>query len=125
MKTFCCGCGKNVNAELVGGEKIYPHRPDLAEKKFLLCPICHNYVGLIIGEEVTIPDEYIRNKRREIHYILDNLWNNKEKRVQVYTIMSNQLGRPYHTGELRTHKAADDALSAAQRTSMVLLGGKE
>ena len=115
MKIYCCGCKRSINAEITDGKKIYPHRPDLAEKQFLQCPTCHNYVGLIIGEKMAIPDEYIKNKRREIHYILDNLWHTKDERAKIYNMMSEQLGRAYHTGELRTHKAADEALSVAQK----------
>lgn len=43
MKLICTYCHKP--AELVGGERIYPHRPDLADKKFWLCAPCDAYVG--------------------------------------------------------------------------------
>lgn len=32
-------------ALLVGGERIYPHRPDLFHKKFWYCDECGSYVG--------------------------------------------------------------------------------
>lgn len=39
----CNYCGKS--AELVTGETIYPHRPDLYSKNFYLCRPCDAYVG--------------------------------------------------------------------------------
>jgi hypothetical protein len=45
MKIFCCGCGKEIDAERVTGLDIYPHRPDLAGKFLYHCPLCGNYVG--------------------------------------------------------------------------------
>ena len=43
MTVLCDYCGGA--AKLVGGEVIYPHRPDLAELKFWHCAPCRAYVG--------------------------------------------------------------------------------
>lgn len=43
------------HAELVGGEVIYPHRPDLGSKKFWLCTPCNAYVGCHAGDDGTRP----------------------------------------------------------------------
>jgi hypothetical protein len=45
----CTHCGKL--AKLVGGDMIYPHRPDLADRKFYLCFGCDSYVGCHAGEK--------------------------------------------------------------------------
>lgn len=45
MNIWCVQCQQNVDAELKTGDIIYPHRPDLANKNFYLCPHCKNYVG--------------------------------------------------------------------------------
>lgn len=39
----CPYCGKD--SVLVNGHVIYPHRPDLLEKKFYWCKPCDAYVG--------------------------------------------------------------------------------
>lgn len=50
IKVYCCECGKEIEADIVGGDIIYPHRKDLYSKKFYLCPHCHNYAGVYQGE---------------------------------------------------------------------------
>lgn len=40
MKIYCCWCKKEVDARLVNGKTIYPHRHDLFSKKFYMCPDC-------------------------------------------------------------------------------------
>lgn len=45
MLIYCTGCGCMTLSVLVNGTKIYPHRPDLSDKKFFQCPVCGNYVG--------------------------------------------------------------------------------
>ena len=44
METVTCPYCNNP-AVLVGGDVIYPHRPDLYEKKFWQCDPCDAYVG--------------------------------------------------------------------------------
>lgn len=40
---ICDYCNKD--AELVGGDIIYPHRPDLYELKFYYCAVCEAWCG--------------------------------------------------------------------------------
>lgn len=52
MKGYCCECRKDVNCEMVKGDVIYPHRPDLYDLNFIRCPICGNYtINELCGEE--------------------------------------------------------------------------
>lgn len=44
MCVTCQYCNGRA-AVLVGGDRIYPHRPDLYEKKFWYCEECGSYVG--------------------------------------------------------------------------------
>ena len=111
MKIYCCTCAKEVDVRLTDGKEIYPHRPDLYELPFWKCDKCGCYVGchhktkertkplgVICGPEM-------KNARREIHKILDPLWQGKSakfSRRQVYARLTEKLGREYHTAELRT-----------------------
>lgn len=40
---ICPYCGSKT--EYVDGTVIYPHRPDLANRKFYICRPCNAYVG--------------------------------------------------------------------------------
>ena len=117
MKLWCCGCNDYIQAELVGGEKIYPHRPDLYELKFYQCPHCKNYVGThkqwgkgTDGRQYNIralgciPTPELKNARHKIHEILDPLWKGKRSgsRKRLYKTLSDELGYEYHTANTRT-----------------------
>lgn len=102
----CLYCQKDVHARLTNGKEIYPHRPDLAYKKFYICDICKNYVGCHPNSERPlgfIPSKEIRKARLHIHRLLDPLWQNKLiKRGKAYKILSDKMGYQYHNGELRS-----------------------
>lgn len=117
MKLWCCGCNDYTQAELVGGEKIYPHRPDLYGLKFYQCPRCKNYVGThkqwgkgTDGRQYNIralgciPTPELKNARHKIHEILDPLWKGKRSgtRKRLYKTLSDELGYEYHTANTRT-----------------------
>lgn len=107
---FCCGCGERVGARLTTGEEIYPHRPDLDDKRFWRCDRCQNYVGCHGDSQRplgNIPTPELRNARRHIHAILDPIWKSKKMgRSQLYRLLSDELGYTYHTAELRTLEEA-------------------
>lgn len=116
MKTYCCKCGKNVDATLTTADKIYPTWgfDRLKTIPFLQCPHCREYAVKTLGEKPTIPDEYIRKKRIEIHQILDPLWIKQGyPRGKIYSLMSKKIGHPFHSGEIKTHEEADECLLAA------------
>jgi hypothetical protein len=71
----CHYCGKP--AELVGGDTIYPHRPDLAEKKFWNCTPCKAYVGCHPGTENPLgrlADAELRQAKMAAHAAFDPIW---------------------------------------------------
>jgi hypothetical protein len=102
---WCCGCQREVVAILVGGAEIYPHRPDLAEKRFWRCA-CGCYVGCHTGTNTplgNLPTAQIRDARQHIHRVLDPIWRTGSMpRRTIYSMLSDRIGRPYHTGEIRT-----------------------
>lgn len=106
MRLYCCSCGKEVEACLVKGDKIYPHRPDLYKKNFYQCPKCGQYVGC--HKDTTrpmgcIPSEAVKIGRKKIHAILDPIWKSgKLTRKEIYKRISDRLGYTYHTGETKS-----------------------
>lgn len=64
------------SAELVTGRTLYPHRPDLAEKKFFLCRPCDAYCGTHpdgrpLGR---LADAQLRKARQYVHGLFDPLY---------------------------------------------------
>lgn len=107
MSIYCIGCGRQTLAVPVNGAKIYPHRPDLSEKKFFQCPVCGNYVGTHRdGRPLgTIPTPELRRWRNKVHSVIDEYWlptRNLFRRKELYAALSAYLGREYHTGTLGT-----------------------
>ena len=109
MRIYCCDCNKDVNAVLISGKEIYPHRPDLASLPFWKCNTCKNFVGCHHKSKNrtqplgTIPSPEIKQYRIWIHEMIDPLWKSgKVTRTEIYTYLGRVLGRPYHTADLRT-----------------------
>lgn len=104
---YCVACAKEVEAQALFGDSIYPHRPDLYSKKFLQCPHCGNYVGTHQdGRPLgTIPTPELRAMRNKVHAVIDEYWlpeRSRGKRKMLYRALSRYLGREYHTGELNS-----------------------
>jgi hypothetical protein len=112
LDVWCCGCGETTDAALCSGTDIYPLRPDLAAKRFWQCLACGNYVGCHPGGDKplgNIPTPKLRKARSHIHAILDPLWKTKRmSRRAIYGRISEHIGRPYHTGEIKTVDEARD-----------------
>ena len=118
MNLWCCECCSYVDSMLVGGDVVYPHRPDLYEKKFYQCPNCKNSVGthqqwgksFVKGRDYNIralgciPNAKLKFARGKIHEILDPLWKGKRPgtRKRLYKRISRELGYEYHTGNTKT-----------------------
>lgn len=106
MKIYCCNCRKDVEAALVHGDVVYPHRPDLFKKHFYMCPYCGKFVGchgLSTRPLGCIPTEEIKIARKRIHAKIDPIWKTgKMSRRELYKYISEKLGYTYHTGETRT-----------------------
>lgn len=76
----CAEC--HLTPNLVGGDEIYPHRPDLHDRNFYLC-ICGAYVGCHYGTENALGSPAkleLRQERMKLHAIFDPLWQKKMKR---------------------------------------------
>lgn len=106
MKIYCCNCRKKVEAWLVKGDKIYPHRPDLYDKNFYQCPHCGQYVGCH-GNSTRplgcIPSEEVKIARKKLHALMDPIWKKGLiSRSKLYSLISKKLGYTYHNGETRT-----------------------
>ena len=119
MKIYCCGCSQDTEANLVSGKEIYPHRPDLYSLPFWKCPVCNNFVGCHHKTKNrtqplgSIPTPQIRQARKNIHAVLDPLWKSgKMKRSELYSTLSEIIGRQYHTAEINTMDEAGLILSS-------------
>lgn len=106
MACTCDYCSKP--AELVGGDVIYPHRPDLADKKFWLCRFCDAYVGCHRSgawteagiSDGTMPlgrlaNAELRLAKSQAHAAFDPLWRKGVlSRSAAYAWLSRELGVP-------------------------------
>lgn len=119
MKLLCINCNKEVEAELVTGAIIYPHRPDLAKKYFYKCPICGEYVGCHPDSTKPlgcIPSKELRQARIKVHDKLDILWKSgKYKRAEIYKTLSEHFGYKYHNGNTQTVKECEEAIRVLEK----------
>lgn len=120
MKIHCCGCDTVVTATLTDGAEIYPHRPDLRSLPFWRCSACGNYVGCHYKSKTPtkplgcIPTKELRDARSKVHGLIDPLWKQgATSRTIVYREMSEKLGKPFHSAEIKTLEEADEAIKAA------------
>lgn len=100
-------------AVLVTGAVIYPHRPDLYDKKFWHCQKDQAYVGChapnkqfgFTGVEPLgrLANAELRLAKTKAHHWFDPLWKDKHmSRRKAYLWLANQLGIPVescHIGE--------------------------
>lgn len=127
ISLYCQQCKKDVDTLVQNGEVIYPHRPDLADRVFLQCPNCHNYVGadrfrpndtLVKWQkrhrQKTIPTAEFRLMRRKIHSVIDVLWQeNIIPRKEIYKRLSKATGVNFHNGSLCDEEVAKKAYREA------------
>jgi hypothetical protein len=99
-----CQCGKP--SVLVGGEVIYPHRPDLSHKRFYLCRQCRAWVGCHPGTSRPLgrlADAELRAAKAAAHLAIDPIWQSGEMtRGEAYKWLASQIGihrRSCHIGE--------------------------
>lgn len=101
-------------AELVTGEVVYSHRPDLGGRHFHLCRPCWAYVGCHYGTTQplgTLAKEDLRTARAVAHAALDPLWRSGLwTRSQFYKKLGKLMGisRP-HIGNFNLKQCADAA----------------
>jgi hypothetical protein len=91
--TICPYC--NNEAQLVSGDVIYPHRPDLRSKAFYLCRQCGAYVGCHPGSVRPLgrlANAELRSAKIAAHEAFDPLLLNHESRSAAYRWLAQQLG---------------------------------
>jgi hypothetical protein len=96
MRVECPYCNKD--AELVNGDAIYPHRPDLHALKFWLCRPCNVWTGTHSNSPTHKPrgslaTPEIRKARGEAHFWFDG----QRRRLGInrraaYAWLREQLG---------------------------------
>lgn len=96
MKSEHVKCGYcDRQAKLVGAEKIYPHRRDLAGRWFWDCDPCGAYVGCHPGTTKPLgrlANAELRRAKQSVHRVLDPLWKSGGmKRKEAYALLAKGL----------------------------------
>lgn len=99
---ICHYCHQNAN--LVSGDVIYPHRPDLFHKKFWQCNPCRAFVGchdanIGYGDGTRplgiLANAQLRKAKKSAHYAFDPLWRGQNMtRKEAYVWLAKQLNIP-------------------------------
>ena len=96
----------NQLAQLVKGDVIYPHRPDLYALNFWYCEPCGAYVGCHKYNEKQGRDGFqplgrlanaeLRAAKTKAHTLFDPLWKNKhfKSRRKAYAWLANNMQLP-------------------------------
>lgn len=96
-EVICPYC--NCSALLVKGCEIYPHRAELAEQFYWICPQCKAYSGCHKGQgrpRGTLANEELRRLRRKVHWLFDPTWKNAGiQREDGYVWLARKLNIPY------------------------------
>lgn len=83
-------------SECVDGTVIYPHRPDLAEKKFWRCAPCDAYVGCHDGTPEPfgrLANAELRQAKTKAHIAFDPIWRTgRMTRSDAYRWLAEKLG---------------------------------
>lgn len=90
----------NNDAQLVGGDTIYPHRPDLHHLHFWQCAPCDAYCGCHKGTTQPLgrlANAELRQAKQEVHVAFDELWKRTTPagtfdRNGAYEWLAAQLG---------------------------------
>lgn len=96
MQVRCPYC--HNPAKLVGGDVIYPHRPDLFAKKFWQCLPCDAYVGTHKGSKDHQPlgrlaNAELRAAKQRAHAAFDPIWKSGAmSRSEAYGALARLLG---------------------------------
>lgn len=118
----CIECGGST--ELVGGDRIYPHRPDLYGKRFWLCACgaycgCHGVTTRALGNPCG-PET--RRARMAAHEAFDPLWKSRlMDRRGAYTWLAGQMDLPFdktHIGMMTAAQAWEVVRHCRERGSL-------
>ncbi len=123
MKRFLCPYCKGL-PQLVGGQAIYPGRPDLWALSFWQCKPCDAYVGCHkagngFGDGTrplgSLANAELRAARNRAHAAFDPLWRSGEmRRRKAYAWLGARLGLPVK----RVHIAEFDVATCARVVSV-------
>lgn len=94
---ICQYCGKP--AEMTTGDKLYPHREDLADKAFWECVKCDAYVGCHEGTwnpYGSLANYETRKIRSVAHAAFDPLWRKGQSKIfksrrKAYAWLAHEL----------------------------------
>lgn len=95
MEVICDYCNKP--AQLVGGNKVYPHRQDLHYLKFWVCNPCEARVGCHKNSKNHAPlgrlaNAELRAAKSEAHQSFDPIWKEKHmKRNAAYIWLADTM----------------------------------
>jgi len=86
-------------SKLVFGSTLYPHRPDLAHRKFFLCEPCDAYVGTHAksGKPLgSLANAKLRRARNRAHVAFDPVWKggDPQQRTSAYSTLAAKMGIP-------------------------------
>ncbi|MCJ8601083.1 DUF3268 family zinc-finger domain-containing protein [Klebsiella pneumoniae] len=94
MSIICDYCGEP--AQLVDGSRIYPHRPDLYDRKFWFCRQCSAWVGCHKNGATPLgrlADAHLRAAKQRAHKSFDPLWKSGGmSRHRAYQWLADHLG---------------------------------
>ena len=124
MKIFCTSCRKTIESRRTTGAEVYPHRRDLHNLNFWICDKCKNFVGCYKSGDGMKPlgniaTPKIKKLRQQIHARLDPIWKSgRYKRAEVYKILSNKIGKEYHTALITSEEEAEMVLKYIQELEL-------
>lgn len=87
-------------AELVSGDRVYPHRTDLYVKRFWQCEPCDAYVGTHSNSAWHCPlgrlaNGELRILKQRCHAVFDPLWKKGGiSRVEAYKRLAERMNIP-------------------------------
>lgn len=83
-------------SQLVHGQAIYPHRPDLWAKPFWQCEPCEAYVGCHPGTKNALgrlANDELRKAKQAAHAAFDPLWRGgQQHRKSAYLWLAERMG---------------------------------
>lgn len=125
-RIWCCECECDVDARLTDGREIYPHRADLQDLPFWRCDQCLNFVGCHhktanrTAPLGCIPTPELKVVRQKLHRLIDAIWQSgRIKRLDLYRMISAEVGWNYHTAKTRTVEEAQAVYQIVQKIAQM------
>ena len=123
----------NSEAQMVAGDKIYPHRKDLYHLSFFYCDNSHDpaYVGTHKNSKPlgTLADAETRKARNLAHRSFDKIWKDKLlSRSDAYRVLSKHMNLPpekTHIGMFNVEQAQEVVLFSEDLYNHILNKMKE